>query len=82
MNLINSATNTRGILCIISTINYTMDVDSGVISSNRGIAALNASGKELYPISLDINIDATAVLERDADSPSFLPRNYPSYGGQ
>ena len=82
MNLINSATNTRGILCIVNNINYTMNLDSGIISSNKGISALNCSGKEIYPVSLDINIDATAVLERDARSNSFLPRNYPSYGGQ
>jgi len=72
MSLINSAVETRGIICIIDNINYSMNLDEGVINHN---------GEELYPISLDISIDATAVLERDANNEdTFLPRNYPSYG--
>ena len=82
MNLVNSAIDSEGILCIISNIDYSMNLDSGILSDNEGIPSLNYSGKEIYPISLDINIDATAVLERDADSNTFLPNTYPSYGGR
>jgi hypothetical protein len=82
MNLVNSAIDSEGILCIISNIDYNMNLDSGILNGSEGIASLNYSGKEIYPISLDINIDATAVLERDADSNTFLPNTYPSYGGR
>tara|TARA_R110000803_G_scaffold8835_1_gene28384 strand:+ start:1333 stop:1617 length:285 start_codon:yes stop_codon:yes gene_type:complete len=71
MNLINSATSDEGILCVIDSIGYDMKLDDGVISENE----------YLYPISLDISIAATAVLERDADGETFLPSTYPSYGG-
>ena len=71
MNLINSATSDEGILCVIDSIGYDMKLDDGVISENE----------YLYPISLDISIAATAVLERDADGNTFLPSTYPSYGG-
>ena len=81
MNLVESAIDTEGILCIVSNIDYSMNLDSGVLSDNKGISSLNYSGKEIYPISLNINIDATAVLERDADGETFLPSTYPSYGG-
>ena len=82
MNLVESAIDTEGILCIVSSIDYTMDLDSGVLNDNKGISSLNYSGKEIYPISLNINIDATAVLERNATSNTFLPNTYPSYGGR
>ena len=81
MNLVESAIDTEGILCIVSNIDYSMNLDSGVLSDNKGISSLNYSGKEIYPISLDISIAATAVLERDAASNTFLPNTYPSYGG-
>jgi hypothetical protein len=72
MNLMQSAISPSGILCIIENIDYAMDFESGVISHDNG---------ELHPISLEISISATAVLERDADSETFLPNTYPSYGG-
>ena len=82
VNLVHSAIDTEGILCVVSSIDYSMDLDSGVLNDNKGISSLNYSGKEIYPISLNINIDATAVLERDATSNTFLPNTYPSYGGR
>jgi|TARA_R110000822_G_scaffold136133_3_gene273681 hypothetical protein len=82
VNLVHSAIDTEGILCVVSSIDYSMDLDSGVLNDNKGISSLNYSGKEIYPISLNINIDATAVLERDATSNTFLPKTYPSYGGR
>ena len=72
MNLMQSAISPSGILCIIENIDYAMDFESGVISHDNG---------ELHPISLEISISATAVLERDANSATFLPNTYPSYGG-
>jgi len=72
MNLMQSAVESSGILCIIENIDYAMDFESGVISHDNG---------ELHPISLEISISATAVLERDANSATFLPDTYPSYGG-
>ena len=49
-----------------------MNLDEGVI---------NHEGGELHPISLEISISATAILERGALDDTFLPRNYPSYVG-
>jgi len=72
MNLMQSAVESSGILCTIDNIDYSMDFESGVISHDNG---------ELHPISLEISISATAVLERDAISETFLPNTYPSYGG-
>tara|TARA_R110000851_G_scaffold282177_1_gene435702 strand:- start:741 stop:1337 length:597 start_codon:yes stop_codon:yes gene_type:complete len=72
MNLMQSAVESSGILCTINNIDYNMDFESGVISHDNG---------ELHPISLEISISATAVLERDANSATFLPNTYPSYGG-
>jgi hypothetical protein len=72
MNLMQSAVESSGILCIIDNIDYDMNLKNGVISHDNG---------ELHPISLEISISATAVLERDANSPTFLPNTYPSYGG-
>tara|TARA_R110001583_G_scaffold175618_1_gene330235 strand:- start:5015 stop:5614 length:600 start_codon:yes stop_codon:yes gene_type:complete len=73
MNLAQSAVDSSGILCIIDSIDYDMQLKDGVISHDNG---------ELHPISLEISISATAVLERDAkNSSTFLPNTYPSYGG-
>jgi hypothetical protein len=72
MNLMQSAVESSGILCIIDNIDYDMNLKNGVISHDNG---------ELHPISLEISISATAVLERDAISATFLPNTYPSYGG-
>ena len=72
MSLANSAIDTEGILCIVDNINYSMNLDEGVI---------NHEGGELHPISLEISISATAILERGALDDTFLPRNYPSYVG-
>jgi len=72
MNLMQSAVESSGILCIIDNIDYDMNLKDGVISHDNG---------ELHPISLEISISATAVLERDAESATFLPNAYPSYGG-
>ena len=71
MNLISSAVSSEGILCVIDNISYDMKLDDGIISEN----------KHIYPVSLDISIAATAVLERDAHGETFLPNTYPSYGG-
>ena len=72
MNLAQSAISSSGILCTIDSIDYDMKLEDGVISHDNG---------ELHPISLEISISATAVLERDANSATFLPNTYPSYGG-
>jgi hypothetical protein len=72
MNLVKSSVGSDGVLCIISNVSYDMNLEDGVISHDNG---------ELHPISLNISISATAVLERDADSSTFLPNTYPSYGG-
>ena len=72
MNLAQSSIESSGVLCVIDGIDYSMDLESSVISHDDG---------ELHPISLDISISATAILERDANSGTFLPNTYPAYGG-
>ena len=81
-NLLNSGDGTSGVTCIIENIEFSMNLEEGVINGNEGIYALNYSRKELYPISLEINIAASSIMERGLnDINNFLPTSYPSYGG-
>jgi hypothetical protein len=73
MNLGHSAIAGKGISCIVSNITYDMNMDAGVLSDEF---------KYIYPISLNINIDATAILERNSSASTFLPNTFPSYGGR
>ena len=82
-NLLNSGDNTSGVTCIIENIEFSMNLEEGVINGNQGVERLNYSRKELYPISLEINIGANSIMERLLnDNSNFLPTSYPSYGGE
>ena len=82
-NLLNSGDNTSGVTCIIENIEFSMNLEEGVINGNQGVESLNYSRKELYPISLEINIGANSIMERGLnDNSNFLPTSYPSYGGR
>ena len=82
-NLLNSGDNTSGVTCIIENIEFSMNLEEGVINGNQGVQTLNYSRKELYPISLEISIGANSIMERGLnDNSNFLPTSYPSYGGR
>jgi hypothetical protein len=81
-SLLASGDSTSGVTCIIENIEFSMNLEEGVINGNEGIESLNYSRKELYPISLEINISANSIMERGLnDTNHFLPTSYPSYGG-
>tara|TARA_R110002110_G_scaffold105438_3_gene265137 strand:+ start:778 stop:1416 length:639 start_codon:yes stop_codon:yes gene_type:complete len=84
MNLLEGSRADMGVTCVIQGLDYGVKFDEGVINGNEGVRALNLSGKEIYPRSLEISISAMAVIEierREGDANPF-PTNYPSYGGQ
>ena len=83
MNLLEGATKGEGITCVVEGLDYGIKFDEGILNANEGVIALNRSGKEIYPQSLEISISAKAVIgsNDDANQISPLPRNYPSYGG-
>jgi hypothetical protein len=82
MNLLDGNETGDGVDCIIENIEYSVDFDEGVINGNRGVLALNASGKEIYPISIKINISGKTVLQTvgDTGAPSPFSTNN-VYGG-
>ena len=82
MNLLEE--NPRyGVNCVIEGLDYGIKFGDGILNANEGVIALNRSGKEIYPQSLEISISAKAVIgsNNDANQVSPLPSNYPSYGG-
>ncbi len=83
MNLLEGATSGKGITCVVEGLDYAIKFDEGILNANEGVIALNRSGKEIYPQSLEISISAKAYIEseRVGDITSPLHRNYPSYGG-
>jgi hypothetical protein len=82
MNLLEGSRSGEGVTCIIESLDYSFNFDEGALTDTEGVIELNRSGKEIYPQSLEISIDAKVVIERgDADAISPLPTNYPSYGG-
>ena len=83
MNLLEGATTGQGITCVVEGLSYAIKFDDGILNANEGVIALNRSGKEIYPQSLEISISAKAIIDSDsvAGSASPFPANYPSYGG-
>tara|TARA_R110002012_G_scaffold246828_3_gene422503 strand:+ start:1754 stop:2389 length:636 start_codon:yes stop_codon:yes gene_type:complete len=83
MNLLEGAISGQGITCVVEGLDYAIKFDDGILNANEGVIALNRSGKEIYPQSLEISISAKAVIESDRtqDRASPFPTNYPSYGG-
>jgi hypothetical protein len=83
MNLLEGATSGQGITCVVEGLDYGIKFGDGILNANEGVIALNRSGKEIYPQSLEISISAKAYIEseRVGDITSPLHRNYPSYGG-
>jgi hypothetical protein len=82
MNLLEGSVSGEGVHCVIEGLDYSINFDDGILNANEGIIALNRSGKEIYPVSLEISISAQAIVERGTEnSISPLPANYPSYGG-
>ena len=77
MNLLKDVT------CVVDGLDYGINFSSGILNANEGVIALNRSGKEIYPQSLEISITARAVIDTDRTEgrASPLPLNYPSYGG-
>ena len=84
MNILDGNNNGDGALCVVESIDYNLDFDNGIINGNEGVLRLNSSGKEIYPISVQIAISAKTLIEPNTDSgdPSPLDPNYPSYGGR
>lgn len=79
--LIQSSKN-GALTCVIEGLDYGIKFDDGIINANEGVAALNRSRKEIYPQSLELNIDAKVVIEIDRSDKlraSPFPENYPSY---
>jgi hypothetical protein len=83
MNLLDGNSNGEGVVCVIESLDYNVDFDNGVINGNHGVLGLNISGKEVYPISIQISISAKTLIQVNSDSasPSPLDSNYPSYLG-
>ena len=83
MNLLDGNTNGDGVVCVIESLDYSVDFDNGVINDDKGILGLNISGKEIYPISMNISISARTLIQvnNDSESPSPIDSNYPSYLG-
>jgi len=82
MNILDGNNSGDGVDCIVENIEYSVDFDEGIINGNSGVLALNASGKEIYPISVKINISGRTVLQTVGDNGSpdpFSPNNI--YGG-
>jgi len=79
--LIQSSKN-EALTCVIEGLDYGIKFDDGIINANEGVAVLNRSRKEIYPQSLELNIDAKVVIEIDRSDKlraSPFPENYPSY---
>ncbi len=83
MNLLEGASSGEGVTCFIEGLDYAIKFDDGILNANEGVIALNRSGKEIYPQSLEISISAKVYIatERVANRASPLHANYPSYGG-
>jgi hypothetical protein len=83
MNLLEGAKSGDGVTCVVEGLDYEIKFDDGILNANKGVIALNRSGKEIYPQSLEISISAKAYISTDrvADISSPLHANYPSYGG-
>jgi len=83
MNLLEGSIEGNGVTCVIEGLAYGIKFDEGILNANEGVVALNRSGKEIYPQSLEISISAKAVVESDRAEgvASPFPVNYPSYGG-
>ena len=83
MNLLEGAISGEGVTCVVEGLDYGINFGDGTLNDTKGIIALNRSGKEIYPQSLEISINAKAIIKssRDADRVSPFPENYPSYGG-
>jgi hypothetical protein len=83
MNLLDGNSNGDGVVCVIENLDYSVEFDNGIINDDKGILGLNRSGKEIYPIGININITGRTLIQvnSDNDSPSPLDSNYPSYDG-
>jgi hypothetical protein len=82
MNLLDGNDTGDGVDCIIENIEYSVDFDEGIINGNRGVLSLNASGKEIYPTSVKINISGRTVLQTVGDNGEANPlSNNNIYGG-
>ena len=84
MNILDGNNNGDGVICVIESLDYNLDFDNGILNSNEGVLILNSSGKEIYPISVQLSISAKTLIQAnmDSESPSPLSPNYPSYGGR
>ena len=83
MNLLDGNSNGDGVDCVIESLDYNIDFDNGVINDDEGISGLNLSGKEIYPISMNLTIGGRTTIQvsSDSESPSPIDSNYPSYLG-
>ena len=83
MNLLEGEIDGEGVTCVIEGLDYGIKFDDGILNANEGVVALNRSGKEIYPQSLEISISGKAIIDTDRVSGKISPfhENYPSYGG-
>lgn len=71
LTFLRDTDNKRSTTCLVNQINYNLNVDKGFITPESG---------ELHPISITIDISATAIIpttRHDADNP--IPSSYPRY---
>tara|TARA_R110002110_G_scaffold44947_2_gene137923 strand:+ start:2451 stop:3053 length:603 start_codon:yes stop_codon:yes gene_type:complete len=70
-NLLKDSSTKKSTKCLVSNINYSLNVDEGFITPNA---------EECHPVSITIDLSAEAILPKTSkDSPSPLSANYPSY---
>jgi len=83
MNLLDGNSNGHGVVCVIESLDYSVEFDNGIINDDEGVVGLNLSGKEIYPIGVSINITGRTLIQVNSDngSPSPIDSNYPSYLG-
>lgn len=79
INFFGNSLSSAGPLCVVEQIEYTFDMQEGVVNGSEGISSHNTSGKEIYPISMNIAINATVVIEADYERNVLFPDYYPNY---
>ena len=71
LNFLNNSVNDgEGLLCVIQDIEYNLDLEEGVISSDRD---------EIYPKKIDIAINCETLIEVGSSLGTPMPTNFPKY---
>jgi len=71
MNFLNNSLNdNKGLLCVIQNIDYNLDLEQGIISSDK---------QEIYPKKIDIAISCETIIEVGQKLSTPLPNSFPKY---